>query len=195
MSDDENALTPEARISDYLHRWRRHILITTEEIEATEIADWLTRSTRLESFENALGETVFFRAFDPKAGAAAIQAAMGGDKHADAALRAIARNMLNLRGTVPRALAHYAAAILDMSGPKLRPGRSSMRLRDKRIRTAIRLAIQGGYKATRNPASIDTSEAESACALVNRLLGELGLHLSEKDINRIWLERPRSSKN
>jgi hypothetical protein len=65
-----------------------------------------------------------------------------------------------------------------------RPGRRSYanHLRDWSIAEAVLENVKEGFRPTRNPAS----KQASACCIVKLALERIGVHLSEKAVERIW---------
>jgi hypothetical protein len=115
-----------------------------------------------------------------------------GEEAARGAARFLAAQILDGGATLPETLNNYIVDDLKRSTPgRRKPGKDphANDLRDYCIAFAVLgLMKDSGLAATRNRA---TSKSESACSVAVAALGDLGIHLSESAVEKIFYEQLR----
>ena len=100
--------------------------------------------------------------------------------------------MLDALGGIPDAqLRSYAGARLTNGFPALEKRKRGQRkedntYRDMTIAYHLILPLLDRFNATRNEATKQKGETESACSIVTKALAKAKLHLSEKTVEDIW---------
>jgi hypothetical protein len=132
--------------------------------------------------------------FDPqaaKATAEVIKAARAGDSDARAALHDAIAWMIREKEQLPDPLRDYLLELLSVdTGPRKRgPQPHQHHLRDGLIAHAVRAVMDHGYDHRRNRAT----KTPSACSIVAEVLAEMGVHMTEKNVEKVSRPRPRAT--
>jgi hypothetical protein len=113
-----------------------------------------------------------------------VKAARYGDSDADLRLRWLAASFLEQRKEWPNVLCEYFIEVLrrprdeSMVRKKRGPNNPHRVMLKTCITLAVAWAVSYGYAATRSRAR--NPKVISACCLVERVLGDLGIHMSER---------------
>jgi hypothetical protein len=134
--------------------------------------------------------------YDDQKGRELIERAMNGDTDADAALCGIASRLVRLGDPLPKYLRDYISTILKFrfaAPPKRRKGGDPY-ARDRRnlfIVTILKRLRGSGVPPTRNRAARDNGTGRSGCSIVAKALSEVGVHIDETGVEKIWAARTR----
>ena len=134
--------------------------------------------------------------YDDHKGRELIERAKNGDTDADAALCLIASRLVHLGDPLPEYLRDYIATILIFrfhAPPKRRKGGDPYAL-DRRnlfIVTILKRLKSSGVPPTRNRAARDNGTGRSGCSIVAKALSEVGVHIDETGVEKIWAARTR----
>jgi hypothetical protein len=112
---------------------------------------------------------------------------------ADAFIRPFEEEADKVAAAFSREECDYLLRLLheDVAKAPARKGRRSNGSRDYWITQVVaRLVLNHGLKPTRNSGA-GRDSPESACSVVEQVLGELRVGLSEKEVNTIWRKRRR----
>jgi hypothetical protein len=131
--------------------------------------------------------------YDEAKGLRLIQKANAGDVDAEAALCGIAMYFILAQRPLPSPLGEYIATILlhrlNARGPRGRGGDRYANVgRNLFVVRAVLQLVRRGFRATRNRASRDGAQ-ESACSIVAKALGRVGIQIDETGVEKIWTTR------
>ena len=89
---------------------------------------------------------------------------------------------------MPQFLLDYLKDLLAFANKKGKPGTSpgDRHVRNKCIAHLIKLAAGFGFNPTRSDASKNKDGGPSGCSIVRDELEQVGIHLSEKGVEKIW---------
>jgi hypothetical protein len=99
-------------------------------------------------------------------------------------LRLAARGRILMYGLLPERERDVVCRMLGQERPI---GRPTYAMRNRAIAGMVRQIKERGFDATRNAAT----RRESACSIVAKALARLGLNLSERTVEDIWMESRR----
>lgn len=122
-----------------------------------------------------------------------IEMAIAGNREADALLREFAAELLP-KGLEPNLAAYIRGQFLvDRKQPGKGAGRPrKLEYRDAWICALVQTAQRlGPFDATRSSATAElTPERACGCSIVADVLKEMGMSMSEKNVEKIWSHRP-----
>ena len=123
--------------------------------------------------------------FDTEAAEPVIAGAKRGDLIARESLHQVIAWFIHEREPIPEPLRHYLLnLLLQDDGPKKKKrgrGAHDYYLRDSLIASAVKAVKGYGFAEHRNSAT----DAPSACSIVSEVLAEAGIHMNEKNVERI----------
>jgi hypothetical protein len=124
--------------------------------------------------------------YDDEKSAALIHKAQNGDAAARYVLYDVAAKFVESGRSLPERLRAYIVGVLSSaaSAQHVRRGRNpyAKHPRNFDIALAVREVVVLGFRPTRNAAT----EAASACSIVKQALETLGIHMTEKNVEKIW---------
>ena len=134
--------------------------------------------------------------YDDNQGRELIERAGKGDPDADALLCGLAQRFIRSGMPLPEYLGDYVATILTvrfLAPPKRRKGGDPYALdgRNLFIVTILKRLKGSGVPPTRNRAARDNGTGRSGCSIVAKALSEVGVHIDETGVEKIWAARTR----
>jgi hypothetical protein len=178
-----------AEVRAYLLANRRFLKVSPEEHRHTRQGEWFERSKRLEDFTDANGDRIFYSAFDPVKGVAAVTAARDGDGDALRALLDLANTALVLDRPLPYQLKMLVADYIKERLGSLIPGERGEEFRDRVIVDAVKIAERAGLYATRNDSLMGKAGHACGCSLVAEELALFDVHITEEGVKKVWKKR------
>lgn len=147
----------------------------------------LARETMLRDAELA--------AFDAEPAINVAERAIAGDRDARLVVHTAIAAFVRMEESIPPALRPYLLRLLDVGevGPIRRgvnPHNDFAQI--EWLIVTIRAVAEYGVEPTRSSATADKGQRESACSIIREELNQMGRHVEESALNKIWSKRHSS---